>query len=43
MSAAHKRAIATWRIQALQIVTNPHSPQSQIELAWRFLRTWGAI
>ena len=34
--------IMAWRRQAVSIITDPESTESQRALAWRFLKTWGA-
>jgi hypothetical protein len=34
--------IKAWRSQAVAIITDPASTESQRALAWRFLKTWGA-
>lgn len=36
-----QQAVNTWRKQALAVVNDPVSTESQRRLAWRFLKTWG--
>ncbi len=42
LTPAHRRAVESWRAQALRIIADLDSTQTQVELAWRFLREWGA-